>query len=49
MKGCLKELKRLKEHYKKEAKETHSEYSYGVMDGLDMAIYVIKNKEFYGD
>jgi hypothetical protein len=49
MKGCLKELRRLKRHYKKEYKESQHPYSIGVADGLDMAIDVIKNKKFYGD
>lgn len=49
MKGCLKELKRLRKHYKKEFRISKSEYVAGIIDGLDLAIEVVKNKEFYGD
>lgn len=49
MKGCLKELKRLHKHYKKEYKQTKHPYTSGVVDGLDIAISILKNKEFYGD
>lgn len=49
MKGCLKELKRLKKVYKEDYRSNGCEYDAGVMFGLTMAISVIKNKEFYGD
>jgi len=53
-KGCLKELKRLKRHYQKECKQSNltSEscgYIVGVVDGLDMAISILENKDKYGD
>ena len=47
MKKILKELKRLRKHYKDEYKQSKHMYSIGVADGLDMAIDVIENKEFY--
>lgn len=46
MKGCLKELRRLKKHYENEHQDM---YFIGIIDGIDMAIDIIKNKEFYGD
>lgn len=51
--NCLKELKRLKRHYKKEYKSYEqskgiSGYLCGVMDGLDLAIHVLENSKFYG-
>ena len=56
MKGCLTELRRLKKHYEDEVKQiwkesesyTDTAYSSGVVDGLDMAIDIIKNKKYYG-
>jgi len=45
--GCLKELKRLKRYYLKEYKTIKNSYSIGVSDGLDMAIDVLNNKDFY--
>jgi len=45
MKGCIKELERLIEHYSRE----DNEYCIGIVDGLEMALDIIKNKEFYGD
>ncbi len=54
MKGCLKELKRLKKHYEEESIRNgnfigSASYSQGIADGLDFAIDIIKNKEKYGD
>jgi hypothetical protein len=49
MKGCIKELKRLRKHYKEEYDKIKHSYSAGVYDGLDMAINIIENKKFYGD
>lgn len=51
--GCLKELKRLKRHYRKEYKEStfnmkYAPYLSGVADGLDLAIEVLENSGFYG-
>lgn len=57
--GCLKELKRLKRHYKKEYKQMMANlkekkeigligWQSGVVDGLDLAIEVLENSEFYG-
>jgi len=46
IKGCLKELKRLKKHYKDEPKHP---YCFGIVDGLDMAIDILKHKDYYGD
>lgn len=45
MKGCIEELERLKRHHSKDK----GEYSTGLVDGFDMAINIIKNKEWYGD
>ena len=47
--GCLKELKRLKKHYENELHKYQDMYFSGVVDGLDMAIDILKNKGFYGD
>jgi len=49
MKGCLKELRRLKRFFNKAYKEFPDAYNAGVSDGLDMAIDILKNKKFYGD
>ena len=49
MKGCLKEIRRLKLHYRKEYKKTGHWYDIGIADGLDMAIDIIENKKEYGD
>jgi len=46
---CLKELKRLKKHYENELHKYQDMYFSGVVDGLDMAIDILKNKGFYGD
>lgn len=54
MKGCLRELYRLRKHYKKEAIINgnfigSASYLQGVVDGLEFAIDILENKEKYGD
>jgi hypothetical protein len=49
LKGCLKELRRLKRHYLDECVDNPNPYCSGVVDGLDIAIDILKNKAFYGD
>jgi hypothetical protein len=49
MKGCLRELRRLKRFYNKEYKKSPEAYNAGMRDGLDIAIDILKNKKFYGD
>ena len=44
MNGCIKELERLKTHYET---NTHHPFDKGVVEGLKMAIAVLKNKEYY--
>jgi len=43
--GCIKELKRLIRHHKKDV----DEYSAGIVDGFGMAIEILNHKEFYGE
>lgn len=52
MDNMIKEIERLIKHYKIEAKElidrpTGEAYSLGIVYGLEMALGILKDKEFY--
>jgi hypothetical protein len=44
---CVLEMKRLMKHYLDDANNEMNMYSYGVADGLDMAIEILENRSFY--